>query len=86
MKVKTVSIEYKRKLNLGDFNSADIGCSIWAELEENEEVEIALSELTELARKNVKDRALPLLHGNKNVGSAEFYQEYFQGKPVKEGD
>ena len=31
--VKTVSVHYGRKQNLGDFNSANVECTVWADVE-----------------------------------------------------
>ena len=31
MTIKTVSVGYTRKLNLGDFNSAELACTLWAD-------------------------------------------------------
>lgn len=60
MKITTVSVTYGRKLNLGDYNSANIEMSIWAELEEGDnEAEVA-GALWEMAKNNVKAQALPL--------------------------
>ncbi len=30
--IKTVSVTYGRKANLGDYNSADVECSVWADV------------------------------------------------------
>jgi hypothetical protein len=58
--IKTVSVTYGRKMNLGDYNSANIEMSIWAELEEGDnEAEVA-SALWEMAKNNVKAQAIPL--------------------------
>jgi len=35
--VKTVSVNYERKLNLGDYNSATVGCTVWADVKEEED-------------------------------------------------
>lgn len=36
MQLKTVSVTYGRKINLGDYNSATVDCTLWADLDEGE--------------------------------------------------
>lgn len=50
MRVKTVSVTYERKLNLGDYNSAHIGLTLWADLDESEDAVEAARELQRQAR------------------------------------
>lgn len=33
MRIKTISVEYGRKFNLGNYNSADVKATAWADLE-----------------------------------------------------
>lgn len=33
MKFTTVSVSYSRKFNLGDYESLELGCSLWAQVE-----------------------------------------------------
>ncbi len=79
MHIKTISVEYKRKFNLGDYNSLELGCALWADLQEQEESENALHELSNVAKQNVKERALPVVGKSAN----EHYREVFQGLPVE---
>lgn len=54
MKVKTISVTYGRKFNLGDFQSCHIESTIWADLDEND-VPVDVSEsLRKFAREEVK--------------------------------
>lgn len=53
MIVTTISAKYSRKLNLGDFNSAHAEVTLWADLEEGENEEVAVIALREMARNNV---------------------------------
>lgn len=53
MVIKTVSVTYGRKHNLGDFSSAHAEITLWAELEEGENEESATVALREMARNNV---------------------------------
>ena len=56
-KVKTVSVTYDRKINLGDFNSASVGITIWADVEEGDDLDAAMSALWAMATANVKAKA-----------------------------
>lgn len=58
--IKTVSVTYGRKLNLGDYNSANVEISIWAELEDGDNEADVTAALWEMAKNNVKAQALPL--------------------------
>lgn len=77
MQLKTVSVTYGRKFNLGDYNSATIDCSLWAELEEGEDEAAAMTALWEMAKNNVKAQAVPLVQ--KQTASVE---QIFMGLPV----
>ena len=61
MQLKTVSVTYGRKINLGDYNSATIDCTLWADLDEGENEADAMTALWEMAKNNVKAQALPLV-------------------------
>ncbi len=61
MKVKTISATYERKFNLGDFNSATVGATAWADLEECEDPVTAYAELFAEIKDVVKTQSLPLL-------------------------
>ena len=60
MQVKTISVTYGRKINLGDYNSAEIGLSLWADLEPGEDAEAATRELHAQARELVRAEYLRL--------------------------
>ena len=53
VKVKTVSVIYERKFNLGDYNSVHIGVTYWADLDD-EEPQPVVEHLQMLARDDVK--------------------------------
>lgn len=57
MKLTTVSVNYERKLNLGDFNSATVGVQLWAQVDEGEDTDAAMKALWEMATNNVKAKA-----------------------------
>ena len=77
MKLKTITVTYGRKLNLGDYNSSHVEMSLWAELDEGD-CEIAASEaLRQMARNNVMSelaRLQPKLDAK--------VQDIFMGLPV----
>jgi len=60
MKIKTVSVVYGRKLNLGDFCSAHVECTLWADLEEGETEHDVMAGLWAMAKANVKAQLAPL--------------------------
>lgn len=51
--IKTVSVTYDRKVNLGDYNSAHIGMTLWAELDEGDNEADVADGLRQMARNNV---------------------------------
>jgi hypothetical protein len=58
--VTTISVTYERKFNLGDFNSAHIGVTVWADVEEGESPAVVADVLFAQAKDAVKEQALPL--------------------------
>lgn len=76
--IKTVSVTYGRKFNLGDYNSAHIELSIWADVTEEEDMDATMHQLWDMAKNNVKAQAVPLV----NNGSAEI-KNIFMGLPVE---
>lgn len=54
MRVKQISVVYERKFNLGDYNSAHIGLTLWADLDEGEDPDAAVRELQQQAREFAK--------------------------------
>lgn len=78
--VKTVSVQYGRKINLGDYNSAEISITVWADLDEGEDVQAALDLLYQQAKDNVKKQAMPLL---KSEPGSLNYRETFLGASVE---
>lgn len=77
MKLKTVSITYGNKVNLGNYSSATIECSLWAELEEDEDEAAAMTALWEMAKNNVKAQAVPLV--TKQAANVE---QIYMGLPL----
>lgn len=80
-KVKTVSVTYGRKANLGDYNSATVDCTVWADVEEGEDLDQAMRALWEMAKNNVKTQLLPLVQ--KNGSGSLNVKEAFLGLPFE---
>lgn len=76
--IKTVSVNYERKLNLGDYNSATVGCSIWADVQEDEDLNHVMHDLWAMAKENVKAQAVPLVDKGANTTKKDF----FLGLPI----
>lgn len=53
MQLKTISVTYGRKLNLGDFNSVHSEVSLWADLEAGDDEATAADALRAMARNQV---------------------------------
>jgi len=77
MRIKTVSVTYGRKCNLGEYNSATVECSMWADLDVEDDLDVAMHGLWDMAKENVKAQCLPLV----NKGKAEV-REFYLGVPV----
>ncbi len=58
--IDKVSVTYERKHNLGDYSSANIGCTIWADVSDDQDLDEAMHALWEMAKANVKAQLLPL--------------------------
>ena len=78
--VKTVSVTYGRKRNLGDYSSATVDCTLWADIEEGEDLDQVMRSLWTMAKENVKSQLLPLVKGN---GANIDQQEMFLGLPIE---
>ena len=63
MHITTVSVEYRRKFNLGNFESLDLGVSLYAKVDADEEAEAVAELLWQQAKASVKAQANPVLKG-----------------------
>lgn len=70
MKVKTISVVYGRKFNLGNYESAEIACTMWADLDDGESPEEKTQELYGKAKDAVKAQALPVVKDRPNFRAA----------------
>jgi hypothetical protein len=82
--VKTVSVHYGRKINLGDYNSANVECTVWADVEPDEDLDAAMHALWSCAKENVKAQLVPL--AKKNGAGSINIKETFLGLPIEARD
>jgi len=61
MLLNSVSITYGRKVNLGDYNNANIEVTIGADMELGDDIHTVMQELWTMAKANVRAQVLPLL-------------------------
>ncbi|MHC5771900.1 MAG: hypothetical protein ACYTXI_41545 [Nostoc sp.] len=64
MKIGTVSISYSRKFNLGNYESLELGCSLWAQVEDEEDADGVVQFLYYQAKAAVKEAAMPVIKAN----------------------
>jgi hypothetical protein len=87
MFVKTIAVSYERKFNLGDFNSATLGCSIWASISEGENEDMCTQLLQDKCREAVREEYRKLINKAEPVetftvnGNSPVADEY-----IPEGD
>lgn len=63
MHIITVSVEYRRKFNLGNFESLELGVSLYAKVDADEDSEAVAELLWQQAKASVKAQANPVLEG-----------------------
>lgn len=63
MQITTVSVEYRRKFNLGNYESLELGMSLYAKVDIDEEADAVAEYLWEKAKASVKAQAIPVLKG-----------------------
>lgn len=55
MKIRTIAVSYQRKFNLGNFNSVDLSCSLWAQIDGEEDEETCIQILQDKCREHVRN-------------------------------
>jgi hypothetical protein len=76
LKVKTISVNYERKLNMGNYESATVGVTVWADLDDGEKIEAvteSFAELWALAKEQVKGKLTPLDEWRRKKNGGEDY-------------
>lgn len=62
MEIKTIAVTYTRKFNLGDYESLELSCSLWGQIDPAEEdAQGATQFLYHQAKASVKLAAMPVL-------------------------
>jgi hypothetical protein len=65
MEIKTISVTYTRKFNLGDYESLELSCSLWGQIDPAEEdAQGATQFLFQQAKASVKEAALPVIQAS----------------------
>jgi hypothetical protein len=59
MRVEKVGAEYRRKFNLGNYETAEIGAIIWASCDEGDDIGEVFDTLFEVAKETVKINVPP---------------------------
>lgn len=62
MIIKTISVTYGRKINFGNYNSAEISVTAWADIDETEDPQSCFADLWTIAKEQVKTQAVLLLN------------------------
>ncbi len=55
MKITTIAVSYERKFNLGDFNSVNLSCSLWAQIDAFEDEDSCVAILQDKCREHVRN-------------------------------
>ncbi len=79
--ITTVSVTYDRKQNLGDFSSANVGVTIWADVQDTSALDETMQQLWTMAKANVRAQLEPLTR--KQNGASINVAEMFLGLPVQ---
>lgn len=54
MQIRTIAVSYSRKFNLGNFNSVDLSCSLWAQIVAEEDEDACVQILQDKCREHVR--------------------------------
>ena len=54
MQIRTIAVSYSRKFNLGNFNSVDLSCSLWAQIAAEEDEDTCIQILHDKCREHVR--------------------------------
>ncbi|MCP6758423.1 MAG: hypothetical protein NHB32_06495 [Fischerella sp. CENA71] len=84
MKTTTVSISYSRKFNLGNYESIELGCSLWAQVDGDEDSEAVTQFLYLQAKQAVKEAAMPVIKASEYQQIKVKQQKRFMNEPIEE--
>jgi len=68
MHIKTISAEYQRKFNVGDFESAALSAGAWADIDQGEDAETCMTVLQEFCKETVRQQSQQILRHRKGHG------------------
>ena len=54
MNIRSIAVAYTRKFNLGNYNSVDLSCSLWAQIDPEEDEDCCIVILQDKAREAVR--------------------------------
>ena len=54
MQIRTIAVSYSRKFNLGNFNSVDLSCSLWAQIVAEEDEDACVQILQNKCREHIR--------------------------------
>jgi hypothetical protein len=67
MIIRTLAITYSRKFNLGNYNSVDLSCSLWAQIDPEEDEETCINILRDKCREHVRNEYRKAKKGSEPV-------------------
>ena len=67
MKIRTIAVSYTRKFNLQNFNSVDLSCSLWAQIDAMENEDMCIQILQDKCREHVRNEFHKAKNGSKPV-------------------
>ena len=76
MNITSVQVTYGRKHNLGDYSSAHVEVSIWADVTDDDDLDSTMRVLWNMGKANVKAQLLPLVANHRAK-----VEEVFLGLP-----
>lgn len=72
MKIHKIAVEYRRKFNLGNYESMELGITMWGSVDEDEDPEAVAQMLWYQAKASVKEQAMPVLKGVNHKAEAKY--------------
>lgn len=67
MQIKTIAVSYSRKFNLGDFNSINLSCSLWAQIAAEEDEDACIQIIQNKCREHVRAEYYKVKNGSQPV-------------------
>jgi hypothetical protein len=67
MNIKTIGVTYTRRFNLGNFESAELSCSMWARISDYEDEITCTQILWDHARESVREEYIKIRNGSQPV-------------------